>query len=86
MSRKRAARKMAAPKFPAPAERTAADWSRMAALRGVEGRKPPAGGRHRLNAPRCPCECMTLKRAQARGKSSEHDPSCSFYRERAIII
>jgi len=38
------------------------------------------------DAPRCPCESMTLKRAEARGKSSEHDPSCPFYRERAIIV
>jgi hypothetical protein len=43
------------------------------------------GGRPRSKAKRCPCESMTLKRAQARGKSSEHDPSCAFYRERAII-
>ena len=44
------------------------------------------GGRPRSKSKRCPCQAMTLKRAQARGKSSEHDPSCSFYRERAIII
>jgi len=43
-------------------------------------------GRPRIDAPRCPCGSMTLKRAQARGKSSEHDPSCPFYRERAMII
>ncbi|SPF37313.1 hypothetical protein SBA4_20036 [Candidatus Sulfopaludibacter sp. SbA4] len=43
-------------------------------------------GRPRTDAPRCPCEIMTLARAQARGKSSEHDPSCPFYRERATII
>jgi len=42
-------------------------------------------GRPRIDAPRCPCAAMTLKRAQARGKTSEHDPSCAFYRERAII-
>jgi hypothetical protein len=29
---------------------------------------------------------MTIKRAQARGKSSEHKPSCSFYREWAIVV
>lgn len=45
-----------------------------------------SGGRPRLDAPRCPCEAMTLRRAEARGKSSEHDPSCAFYRERAIIV
>ena len=38
------------------------------------------------DAPRCPCGSMTLKRAEARGRSSEHDPSCPFYRERATII
>jgi len=49
-------------------------------------RKTYAGGRPRSDAQRCPCGSMTLKRAQARGKSSEHDPPCPFYRERAIII
>jgi hypothetical protein len=50
-------------------------------------RKTRGGGRPRTpNAPRCPCAIMTLARAQARGKSAEHDPSCPFYRERAIII
>jgi len=44
------------------------------------------GGRPRIDAPRCPCAAMTLKRAEARGKTSEHDPSCSYYRERAIIV
>jgi hypothetical protein len=37
-------------------------------------------GRPRSSKPRCPCGAMTLKRAKARGLSSEHDPSCSFYR------
>jgi hypothetical protein len=45
-----------------------------------------AGGRPRIDAPRCPCAVMTLKRAKARGKTSEHDPSCPYYRERAIIV
>jgi hypothetical protein len=45
-----------------------------------------AGGRPRSNAKRCPCGAMTLKRAQARGRTYEHDPSCPFYRERAIIV
>lgn len=49
-------------------------------------RKTYAGGRPRSQARRCPCEVMTLKRAQARGKSWEHDPSCPFYRERALIV
>jgi hypothetical protein len=47
------------------------------------GRK---GGRPRSDAPRCPCGTMTLNRAQARGKSGEHDPSCDWYRESAIIV
>jgi hypothetical protein len=29
---------------------------------------------------------MTLRLAKARGRTSEHDPACSFYRERAIIV
>ncbi len=44
-------------------------------------RKVRAGGRPRSNAKRCPCGVMTLKRAQARGRTYEHDPSCSFYPE-----
>lgn len=43
-------------------------------------------GRPRTRKQRCGCGIMTLKRAVARGKSSDHDPSCSFYRERAIIV
>jgi hypothetical protein len=43
------------------------------------------GGQRKKNAPRCPCEAMTLKRALARGKSAEHKPDCSFYREMAIV-
>lgn len=43
-------------------------------------------GRPRSEAPRCPCGIMTLTRAQARGKSFDHDPSCPWYRERAIIV
>jgi hypothetical protein len=34
----------------------------------------------------CPCGAMTLRRAQAHGKALGHDPQCSFYRERAIIV
>jgi hypothetical protein len=49
-------------------------------------RKTRAGGRPRSDAPRCACRAMTLKRAEARGKSSEHDPSCDWYREPAIIV
>ena len=43
------------------------------------------GGRPLSTSARCPCQAMTLKRAQARGKSSEHDPSCSFYRKRSSV-
>lgn len=49
-------------------------------------RSTRAGGRPRSAGPRCRCKVMTLKRAQARGKSSDHDPSCDWYRERAIIV
>lgn len=49
-------------------------------------RKNPAGGRPRSRKQRCPCDVMTLKRARARGKSSEHHPACPFYPERAVII
>jgi hypothetical protein len=38
-------------------------------------------GRPRIKGPRCPCKVMTLKRAKARGPSSEHEQSCSFYRQ-----
>jgi hypothetical protein len=41
-------------------------------------RKTFGGGRPRKNGARCPCAVMTLKRAKARERSSEHDPSCSF--------
>jgi hypothetical protein len=44
-----------------------------------------AEGRPRKDAPRCPCEAMTLARAMARGREAAHDPGCTFYRERAII-
>jgi len=50
-----------------------------AARRMNAARKTRAGGAPRSNGKRCPCGVMTLKRAQARGKSSEHDPSCLFY-------
>jgi hypothetical protein len=43
-------------------------------------------GRPRSGSQRCPCGVMTLKRAQARGRTYEHDPSCAFYKDRAIII
>ncbi len=55
--------------------------SAMSKARSVYG-----GGRPRSGADRCPCQVMTLRRAEARGLSWEHDPSCSFYRERAIIV
>ncbi|HJT87750.1 MAG TPA: hypothetical protein VJ732_07830 [Bryobacteraceae bacterium] len=43
-------------------------------------RKTHAGGRPRSRAPRCKCGVMTLARAQARGKSREHKPYCTYYR------
>lgn len=53
------------------------------AMRILRGRvKRPGGGRPRSDAPRCPCGLMTLARAQARGRSSEHNSTCSFYRAR----
>jgi hypothetical protein len=39
-----------------------------------------AGGRPRGTSARCTCGVMTLKRALARGKSSEHEPGCEFSR------
>jgi hypothetical protein len=48
----------------------------------LSSKRKRAGGRPRSTAPRCACEAMTLKRADARGKSSEHDSSCPFYRQR----
>ena len=57
------------------------------ARRMNRARKTFAGGRPRKRGvPRCPCKLMTLKRAMARGKSSQHDPGCSFYRKCAIIV
>jgi len=55
---------------------------KMAAARKTFGAGP---GRPRKTE-RCPCAVMTLARAVARGKSAEHDPSCTYYRERAIIV
>lgn len=43
-------------------------------------------GRPQSSHPRCQCGVMTLARAQARGKELGHDPSCPFYKERAIIV
>jgi hypothetical protein len=37
------------------------------------------GGRPR-SAERCACGLMTLKRAQARGRSPEHGEACPFHR------
>lgn len=50
---------------------------KMAAQRKTFGAGP---GRPHKDVPRCPCGGMTLKRSEARGKSSEHDASCTFYR------
>jgi hypothetical protein len=45
------------------------------------------GRPRKRNAERCPCQAMTLARAMARGKTAlGHDPSCAYYRERAIIV
>jgi len=54
----------------------------MAGARVTYGAGP---GRPRSKSARCDCEIMTLKRAIARGKSSEHSSFCSFYRARAIV-
>jgi hypothetical protein len=43
------------------------------------------GGSRKRNAERCPCQAMTLARAMARGREPAHDPSCTFYKERAIV-
>jgi hypothetical protein len=68
-----------------PTKAASAAARALAALRKTKsgGRN---GGRPRSDAPRCACGMMTLKRAEARGKSSEHDPACEWYRERAIIV
>ena len=49
----------------------------------VRPSRPDMDTRHRPAVSRA---IRTLKRAQARGRSAEHDPSYSFYRERAIIV
>ena len=56
----------------------------LTARRMNASRRTFAGGRPRIDAPRCPCAVMTLKRAQARGKTSEHLPTCAFYRQATI--
>jgi len=48
---------------------------RMNAARKTHG----AGSGKRSGKPRCPCGAMTLKRARARGRTFEHEPSCTFY-------
>ncbi len=46
-------------------------------------RETRAGGRPRKQD-RCPCGAMTMRRAQARGKSAtEHKKGCIFYRWRS---
>jgi hypothetical protein len=60
--------------------------TRIARRMNAARRTTTNAGRPRIPGPRCPCEVMTLARAQARGKSSEHDPNCSFYRDRTIIV
>ena len=56
-----------------------AQHDRAAARRLARQRRNFAGGRPRSNAPRCGCGAMTLKRAQARGRTGEHQPGCEFY-------
>lgn len=51
---------------------------KMAALRKTKS-GGHNGGRPRIDAPRCPCAVMTLRRAETRGRSAEHLPVCSFY-------
>jgi hypothetical protein len=64
--------------------------SRRIAKRMNAARKVCAGGRPLSGHPRCPCGVMTLRRAlaraDARGKGLGHDPACSFYRERVIVV
>jgi hypothetical protein len=66
-----------------PRRLTRAQARQMSHLRKTHG---AGSGRPRLHVKRCGCGVMTLKRAKARGKSFEHDPSCVFYRERVIVI
>jgi len=49
---------------------------RLASMRKTFGSGRPPD----QSVPRCECRKMTLKRAQARGKSAEHDPSCDFFK------
>jgi hypothetical protein len=55
---------------------TAEKAREMASLRKTIGKST---GAPRSKKRRCPCGVMTLKRAQARGRTYEHDPSCTFY-------
>jgi hypothetical protein len=44
------------------------------------GRREGAGAKRREDLARCGCNMMSLKRAQARGKSDRHHlPTCEFY-------
>ena len=54
-----------------------ARWAkRTAAERSEEMRQIAARPRQ---GDRCPCGAMTLKRAEARGRTWEHEPGCSFH-------
>ena len=64
------------PKISLRAAARAMNRARKHASGGHQGRKPGAISRTK---PRCPCGKMTLKRAQARGHSSDHRIDCSFY-------
>jgi hypothetical protein len=55
-------------------------------LNAARRTKGAGTGRPRSDAKRCPCGAMTLKRAQARGRTYEHETSCPFSKERAIIV
>ena len=44
-------------------------------------RKTRAGGRPRSKAERCGCQVMTLARAKARGRTSEHQAGCEFAKD-----
>lgn len=58
-----------------PKDSTISDVMRHLASR----RQTFAGGRPRGKSKRCPCGVMTLKRAQTRGRSTEHETHCTFY-------
>lgn len=52
-----------------------------ARINGKRAARAGASGRPRSDVPRCGCGAMTLTRAQARGRSSEHQPGCEWHPE-----